>query len=244
VWADPVAGLLGKDVTVYRINLEQIDRDGAIREAAEEVAGDTRLGFLKKAGMTGGAVLSGGAILGAIVPGSALAAGTPPSKFGKGDIGILNYALTLEYLESAFYTAAYNNHIVTNGTLHGILDTTLRDEKAHVAFLKKALGSKAAKSPKFDFGDAVKSEGTFAATAFVLENTGVHAYLGQAGNIKTPAYLLAAASILTIEARHAGAIATYLDPKPTEIAPSGSFDKGWTATKVLDAVTKTGFIVS
>ena len=78
----------------------------------------------------------------------------------------------------------------------------------------------------------------------MLENTGVHAYTGQAGNIKTPAYLLAAASIVTIEARHAGAIGAYLDPKPTEIAPSGSFDTGLSAAKVLAAVKATGFIVS
>ena len=69
-----------------------------------------------------------------------------------------------------------------------------------------------------------------------LENTGVHAYLGQAGNIKTPAYLLAAASIVTIEARHAGAIASIIG-KP--INPSGAFDKGWTAGHVLSAVKAT-----
>jgi rubrerythrin len=228
---------------MFKVNLEQVDRDGAIREAAEEAAGDNRLDFLRKAGMTGGAIVSGGAILSALAPGTALAAGTPPKSFGKGDIGILNYALTLEYLERAFYNEALSNNIVKNATLKGILDTVVRDERAHVAFLKKALGSKAAALPTFDFGDAVKSEGTFVATAFVLENTGVHAYLGQAGNIKNPAYLGAAASILTIEARHAGAIATYIDPKPTEIAPSGSFDTGYTAAKVLAAVKATGFIV-
>jgi len=74
----------------------------------------------------------------------------------------------------------------------------------------------------------------------VLENTGVHAYLGQAGNIKTPAYLLAAASIVTIEARHSGAIGSILNQS---ISPNGPFDNGYTAAKVLQAVKGTGFIV-
>ena len=69
------------------------------------------------------------------------------------------------------------------------LKTTTRDERDHVAFLKKALGSKAVKSPKFDFKGIPTNEKMFAATAQVLENTGVHAYLGQAGNFKNPAYL-------------------------------------------------------
>ena len=74
----------------------------------------------------------------------------------------------------------------------------------------------------------------------MLENTGVHAYLGQAGNIKTPAYLLAAASIVTIEARHSGAIGSILNKS---ISPNGPFDNGYTAAKVLQAVKGTGFIV-
>jgi hypothetical protein len=226
-------------------NLEEVDTDGAIREAADAVSGDTRLSFLRKGAMTGGAVLGGGAILGALVPGAAMAAtkGAPPAgTFGKGDIGILNYALTLEYLESAFYDAAAANNIAKGDKpLTAFLTTVKADEAAHVAALKKALASKAAKSPKFDFGKAVTDKDTFTATAFVLENTGVHAYLGQAGNIANPAYLLVAASIVTIEARHAGAIGLYLGKA---IAPSGPFDTGLPASAVLKAVAATKFIQS
>jgi rubrerythrin len=225
---------------VFNINLEEIDTDGAVRESAEEVASDTRLSFLRKAGLTAGGVVSGGAILGAIAP-SAMARstkGAPPSSFGKGDIGILNFALTLEYLERAFYEEATSKLHGLDSQLQEILTTTTRDEKAHVAFLQKALGSKAVKEPKFDFKGTTGSAKTFAATAYVLENTGVHAYLGQAGNIQTPAYLLAAASIVTIEARHSGALGVYLG-KPISAKP---FDTGETAAKILKAVKGTGFI--
>jgi hypothetical protein len=229
---------------MFNVNLDMVDQDGAIREAHEAVSGDTRLSFLRKAGIGAAGLASGGAILAALAP-SAMAAevGAPPASFGAGDIGILNYALTLEYLERAFYNQATANGIVKNAQLKGILETATRDERAHVAALTKALGSKAVPQPQFNFGDTVKNEKTFAATSFVLENTGVHAYLGQAGNISTPAYLGVAASIMTIEARHAGAIGAYLKSSPGEIAPSGSFDTGYTAAKVLAAVKATGFIV-
>jgi hypothetical protein len=224
------------------LNLEAVDTDGAIREAADHVAGDTRMSFLRKGALAGGAALSGGAILGALVPGAALAAsqkGRPPASFGKGDIGILNYALTLEYLEAAFYDTAAKNGIVKNAALKAFLTATKHDEDTHVATLKKALGSHAAKKPKFDFGKAVTDVDTFAATAYVLENTGVHAYIGQAFNITTSAYLAVALSIVTVEARHAGAIGLFLG-KP--ITPNGPFDTGFTASKVLTAVKGTGFI--
>lgn len=222
------------------INLEAVDTDGAIREAAEEVSGDTRLGFLRKGALAGGAVVGGGAILSALVPSTALAAGAPPSSFGTGDIGILNYALTLEYLERAFYNQATARGKITSPQLKTFLKVTTHDERAHVQFLKSALGSKAVKEPKFNFQGIPGDEKKFAATAYVLENTGVHAYLGQAGNIKTAAYLLAAASIVTIEARHSGAIGSITGMK---INPNGAFDNGYTAAKVLSEVKATGFIV-
>jgi hypothetical protein len=225
---------------VFNFNLEDVDKDGAIREAAENLSGDTRFDFLRKAGIGTGAVLSGGAILGAFAS-SASAAGAPPSSFGKGAIGILNFALTLEYLESTFYT---EGHAKLYGKLSAqgknFVTTTKRDEAAHVAFLKAGLGKAAVKKPSFDFGAAVSDEATFLATAYVLENTGVHAYLGQAPNLlSTPSYLVDAASIVTVEARHAGAIATILGK---EIAPNGPFDNGETAAVILKAVTATKFI--
>jgi hypothetical protein len=230
-----------------QLDLHSIDTDGAIAEShavAEEAidSGNTRMDFLRKGALAGGAALSGGALLGALMPGAAMAAsgkGRPPASFGKGDIGILNYALTLEYLESSFYNAAAKNNVAKGDkALSAFLATTKKDENAHVKALKSALGHKAAKKPNFDFGKAVKDKSTFAATAYVLENTGVHAYIGQAFNIKSAAYLGAALSIVTVEARHSGAIGLYLGKA---IAPS-PFDTGLPASKVLKAVAGTGFI--
>lgn len=227
----------------HEINLAEIDVDGAVREAAADVDGDTRLDFLKKAGLAGGAVVGGGALLSTLVP-SALAApggGRPPASFGKGDIGILNYALTLEYLEAAFYNGATAANLPLDAQGKVFLETVTRDENEHVAFLKKALGAKAAKEPKFDFKGANTNVATFMATAEVLENTGVHAYSGQALNIKSPAYVKAALSILTIEARHASVIGL-LNGAKGSLTPNGAFDTPYAAAKVLAAVKGTGFI--
>ncbi len=231
-----------------QFTLQDVDVDGAVREAhaqALEVlerTGDTRSSFLRKAGIAGGAMLGGGAVLGALVPSAALAAGRPPKSFGAGDIGILNYALTLEYLESTFYNQAYTNlYGSASAQVQAFLRTTRADEAAHVAALKGTLKSKAVKKPTFNFGSAVTSLSTFEATAYVLENTGVAAYSGQAFNIKEPKVLAVALSIVTVEARHAGAIASITG---MPIAKNGPFDVGDTAAKVLAAVAATKFIVS
>ncbi len=222
--------------------LDAVDRDGAVREAAFETSGDTRLDFLKKSALGVGTIAGGGAILSALAPAAAMAGGgTPPKAFGKGDIGILNYALTLEYLEAAFYNEATAN---LTGKLDARTEAFLKivtaDENAHVKALKKALGPKAAKKPKFDFMGTTGDVEKFKATASVLENTGVHAYLGQVTNIKNPKVLAAAGSIITIEARHAAEINSILGKS---ITPDGPFDTPLTAKQVLAAVKGTGFIV-
>src|ERR1700727_3632536 len=233
----------------HTINLEHIDADGAVREAHADAIeglheGDTRLGFLRKSAVTAGVAMSGGAVLGALAP-SAIASsggGRPPASFGKGDVGILNYALTLEYLEAAFYNGATAANMPLSSQAAAFLKVVTADENAHVKFLKKHLGHAAAKAPTFNFKGTNTNAEMFMKTAEVLENTGVHAYLGQVLNIKTPAYVAAAGSILTIEARHASVIGLLNDPSGASIAPNGPFDTPLTAAAVLKAVEGTGFI--
>jgi hypothetical protein len=231
------------EIMTYAINLDEVDVDGAIVESADAVSGDTRLSFLKKAGVAGGALVGGGAVLSALAPSALASSGRPPSKFGSGDVGILNYALTLEYLEAAFYNGATAANLPLSAQAAAFLKVVTKDENAHVKFLKTALGSKAAKTPKFDFKGANTDAAMFMATAEVLENTGVHAYLGQVTNIKHGAYVKAAGSILTIEARHASVIGLLNDPTGNSIAPNGPFDTPLPASAVLKAVAGTGFIV-
>ncbi|MBA2240942.1 MAG: ferritin-like domain-containing protein [Solirubrobacterales bacterium] len=237
------------------LRIEDIDVDGAVRDSAERTSfqlerdGDTRGGFLKKAGLAGGAVVGGGAILGGLVPGTALGADgadRPPKSFGKGDIGILNYALTLEYLEAEFYKEAKRNDdegggFITDKDTREFLEATVRDEKAHVKALKDVLGNKAAKKPNFDFRGTTSDQEKFQRTSFKLENAGVSAYLGQAYNIESKAVGKAALSIVTIEGRHAGLIGQILRGVDG-IAPNGPFDQPLGAKRILRRVKKTGFI--
>jgi hypothetical protein len=230
----------------YELRLQDIDVDGAVRETAAEAMqaldGDTRSEFLRRAGIAGGAFMGGGALLGALAP-SALAANTydrPPAKFGKGDIGILNYALTLEYLESTFYNEAH----IPNATAltKGFLKIVRADEAAHVKFLTTALGAKAIRKPRFNFHGTNKHVGEFVATATLLENTGVMAYSGQSTNLKSAANVHAAVSILTVEARHAALIGGLKNGEVKGTSPNGAFDTAAGAAEVLAAVKKTRFI--
>ena len=231
--------------------LSQFDQDEALAETHYDAVealdeGDSRRSFLKKAGLGGAAVMGSGALLSALTPAGAAAAsgkGRPPAKFGKGDIGILNYALTLEYLEAAFYNEATKNHVASGSQESAFLKQVTSDENAHVAFLKKALGKKAVAAPKVDFGDAT-SKAKWLPTSMVLENTGVKAYGGQALNISSPAYITAALSIWAVEARHASVAGLLVKAAPANISPEkGPFQTTATAAEILKAVEGTGFLV-
>ncbi len=212
--------------------LEELDEDGAIQEAIAEVAGDSRADFLRKAAIGGGTILGGGALLGALP--SIASAGV-----SRGDIAILNFALTLEYLEAAFYAEAVSKGKFS-GAVGKFASIVSKHEAAHVAFLKGALGSKAVPKPKFNFQGTTTDEAKFKATAQVLEDTGVAAYLGQVGLIKSKKILAAAGSILPIEARHAGWIRN-INGVPG--APQ-AFEASKTKAQILKAVKGTGFIVA
>jgi rubrerythrin len=225
-------------------DLQAVDADGAIRESEEAVAGDTRATFFRKAAIGGGTVLTSGAIMGMLPE---LAAARPSKKQ---DLAILEFALTLERLEAAFYKEAVSSGALTDGNIKALASLIANHEATHVDTLKaviRKLGHKVPAAPKFNFQGTTADQTKFISTAFVLENTGVHAYLGQAGNLKSKTLLAAAASIVTVEARHASAIAVLLGQSPFTngshgITPSGAFDKGYSKARILKAVKGTHFI--
>ena len=225
----------------YLPPLAELDTDGAIQETAEKVNPETRSAFLKKAGVGLGAIAVGGALAGAM-PSIARGQAIPQS-----DIDILNFALTLEFLEAEFYAQANANKAWgSNRELRRFSTVVAQHEKVHENFLKKVLGAKAVARPKFDFKDTVTNAAKFAATAQVLEDTGVQAYLGQVPNIKTKAVLLGAGRILPVEARHAAWIRDIRfsggTTPPTTPAPA-AFEDGFTSARILARLNRTGFIV-
>ena len=218
------------------LTLEEIDRDGAIAEATAGLHQTNRRGLLRRLGIVAG----GGLVAGAVPIGLAIGQGGGTAK---GDVKILNYALTLEYLESAFYAEALSKGKLS-GSVKNFATVVAGHEATHVAALQKALGSAAVKKPSFDFKGTTGSQKKFLSTSKVLEDTGVSAYQGQATNIKSPAILATAGSILAVEARHAAwvrdLIAAGKTPKP---APD-AFSPAMSMSAVLSAVKSTGFIKS
>jgi Ferritin-like domain len=222
----------------HHVTLDVADPDEVIRGAMQR--GHTRADFFRRGAIAGGTLIAGGVAIGGL-PGIAL--GKPSASQ---DVEILNFALLLEYLESEFYVQAVANNKLQPKVLE--FARTVRDhELAHVEFLAKALGSKAIGKPTFDFGDTVKDNWKFLATATVLEDTGVTAYDGQ-GTRLTRNTLAAAATIVSVEARHAAWVrqimygaagygnAPYEYPAPSALQPYKTKDQ------VTEAVTATGFI--
>lgn len=128
-------------------------------------------------------------------------------------VRVLNFALTLEYLEATFYNRGVRSGVIPGGKDLRIFQTIQEHENAHVAFLKRTLGSEAVPKPRFDFtaGGALpnpfRDYEVFKILAQGFEDTGVRAYKGQLGALKPyGAFLTAAATIHSVEARHASEV--------------------------------------
>jgi rubrerythrin len=194
--------------------------------ASIEIKGMTRHAFMIRGAMAAGTVY-GLSTVGPFV-------GRAMAQEGGGDVDILNFALTLEYLEAAFYTQALQNTPGLGGETKEIAQTLRDNEQEHVDALKatiKGLGGKAVAAPGVDFGEAFSSEKAFLKTAQTFEDLGVSAYNGAAPGIKSKEVLGAAGSIVQVEARHAAAI-RFLRGEPIT---DGAFDKPLEKQAVLDA---------
>lgn len=187
---------------------------------------------------TRGAFLLRGTLAAAAIYGTAMAGPFARRAFGQdeggggmGDVEILNYALTLEYLETEFYNRAPEG---LPGDAMMLAQQFGAHEQAHVDALTQTitdLGGTPAELPMFDFPDIDTPDG-FLALAQVLEDTGVSAYNGAAPQIESMEVLAAAGSIVQVEARHAAAIRLLLEQEP---APD-AFDEALEMQAVLDAV--------
>jgi rubrerythrin len=175
-------------------------------------------------------VLGAGALYGALAAGPFLKRALAMT--GGSDVDILNFALTLEYLESSFYEEA-KTRARLSGDLKELVDLVASDENQHVAALSSTivkLGGKPVAEPKFDF--PYDDTAGFLKLAQTFEDTGVSAYDGAAPMIKSKEVLAAAGSIVQVEARHAAAIRVQNGEEP---APE-AFNPPLEEAQVLKAV--------
>ena len=128
-------------------------------------------------------------------------------------VAVLNFALTLEYLESTFYNTGVGTSGLIPATDLAVFQQIQKHENAHVAYLTAALGADAVAKPTFDFTaggmfpDVFSNYATFQAVSQAFEDTGVRAYKGQATNLMSqPDILTAALQIHSVEARHAAEV--------------------------------------
>lgn len=168
-------------------------------------------------------LLSFGGLMGATLPTLAIAqTNNKTLTFNADDVGILNFALLLEELEAAFYAAAADSGNISETKELEYVKVLGAQEAAHVTFLRGVLGDQTL----FETADLsfnpdglaaiLKDRATILNTAVTLEDVGVHAYNGAGPSLTNPTYLLAAGSIVSVEARHAGGVRSLLGRPTTE----------------------------
>ena len=194
--------------------------------ASIEIKGMTRHAFMMRSAVAAGSVY-GLSTVGPFVS-RAIA------QEGGGDVDILNFALTLEFLEAAFYDQAVKNTQGLGAEAKKLAETLRDNEKEHVDALTATitdLGGKPVAAPGVDFGKAFANEKSFLELAQTFEDLGVSAYNGAAPQIESKEVLGAAGGIVQVEARHAAAIRFLRGEPITE----GAFDKPLEMQAVLDA---------
>lgn len=147
-----------------------------------------------------------------------------------GDLEILNYALTLEYLEAEFYRQGIAGGILSGRELE-LVEPIGEHEAAHVTALTEtvgALGGQPVAVPTFVFPEGTFTDrAAFLETASTFEELGVTAYHGQITAVESPEILAAAAAIAGVESRHAAVIATLIggQPFPAPVEATATMDE-------------------
>ena len=233
-------------------SIDQLDPSGDLRQAADDAGAwdpsGTRRQMLHRAGIGGVAVFGVGALLSPLDALAAAGAGQKGAYSTKGsrsirrgrpnanDVKIGNYALTLEYLEAAFYAAA-DKAGYPDADIAAAAKTLAEHEQAHVTALKKVLGNAAVKAPTVNndtVANLLADENTFIKTAAAIEPVGTAAYAGAGPYIHNLAIVKAALAIHSVEANHAAYTAALVkfkgidasaDPIPNAFNPAFSFAK-------------------
>lgn len=171
--------------------------------------------------------------------GEATGAAQPANPFAN-DLEVLNYALTLEHLEAAFY-----NQVIAGGRLQGkdlqYVTVIGRHENEHVTAITQAIqqagGTPVRARRSYNFGALgdINTRAGILGAANVLEPTGVAAYDGAARYIRNKTILGVAGSIVQSEARHAAIIKVLLNENTNPVPDA--FEKLLRPAEVLAAVT-------
>jgi rubrerythrin len=219
--------------------------DSALRELADDPSSRKR--FFKMIGGAG-AVSAFGVVLAACGDDddkdSSSSSSTDTTGDNASDLKIVNYALTLEYLEAEFYKQVLDSGQIKDKKIGELAKSIHANEQDHVESLTdtvKKLGGTPAAKPKTKFEGVIsKGPKTILQTAADVENLGAAAYLGQAGRIKSKDILAAALSIHSVEARHAAALNELVGRgfagKGQGSIPDGPFAKPMDMDAVLKAV--------
>ncbi|MAW95017.1 MULTISPECIES: ferritin-like domain-containing protein [unclassified Leeuwenhoekiella] len=218
-------------------------------DAGAQTAARNRRNFLKVSGLA----LAGSGLLLASCDNDDDGYMNPDDVFdlGSGDVGVLNYAYALEQLEAAFYTNVLDGSYWAGADTEekAILEDLYNHEVNHRDWFKAAIGANvtnpAQRLPdnlEFDFSSVDFSNRTSVLqTAQALEDTGVGAYNGAGIYIQTPLYLTLAGKIVSVEARHAAAIRSIINPTGdfkafagNDIVDDNGLDAAYTPTKVFE----------
>ena len=195
--------------------------------AAIDVKGKTRAAFIVRGALAAGAVY-GGSMVAPFVGRALGQAGD--------DVEVLNFALTLEHVESELYKQALKEVDELSSEVKELAEELERNELEHADTLTQTiqqLGGKPEPAPKVDFGDAFRSQDAFLELALTFENVGVSAYNGAAPAIRSKEILAAAGAIVQVEGRHAALIALETGG---EVTPTGAFDRALSQERVRRAL--------